>query len=373
MMARKKKDERTNRHFGHIFQRKGRPGYYVRFQIDGKRRTMYAGPTEDDAEKKAAALLLARDRYKAGLIEPEPERPAPIKFEKYAERHLKHLEREHRDSTYRDEKNRINNFIVPAFKGKLVNEITPRHVKDFLADRMDAGNSKATRNRFRNVLSVLFGQAIQDGYREENPVKGVSRLREDEHAVPALSHEEQEALIQACPRKIRDFAMIALDTGLRRGEILRLEWRDVDLAERMVTVRHSKSGKSRVVHLTARLVTRLQELKDKRIVPLDGPDRVLAALAASWSGPTAKLFKRAAAAIGQPQLRPHDMRHLFAVNLVRAGVPLTDVAKLLGHSPSSIAVTMRYAKHAPEDFAARARDILEASRQASPMKAIAAS
>ena len=77
-----------------------------------------------------------------------------------------------------------------------------------------------------------------------------------------------------------------------------------------------------------------------------------------------------ASAAGFPTLRPHDLRHLNAVNLVRAGVPLPDVARWLGHSPDSILVTMRYARHAPANAADRARDLLEASPDYSRGRAV---
>ena len=64
-------------------------------------------------------------------------------------------------------------------------------------------------------------------------------------------------------------------------------------------------------------------------------------------------------AAGLPPLRFHDLRHIDAVDLVRASVPLPDVAKLLGHK--TLTMTMRYASHAPKDASYRARDLLEAA------------
>ncbi len=58
-----------------------------------------------------------------------------------------------------------------------------------------------------------------------------------------------------------------------------------------------------------------------------------------------------ASASGHPDLRPNDIRHVCAVNLVRAGVPPPDVGKWLGHESGSIAVTMKYAKYQPENAA----------------------
>ena len=99
------------------------------------------------------------------------------------------------------------------------------------------------------------------------------------------------------------------------------------------------------------------------MVPLIEPDRVFAHISPKWGGKDGRAFKAAAAKIGYPNLRPHDLRHQAAVNLVRAGVPLPDVARWLGHSPNSLMVTMRYAQHAPGNAAETALALLETRLQ----------
>jgi integrase len=344
------------RYFGQLFERPGRRGIYIKFRFGGSRYCRLAGLTKTDAENYA--LELAR-KIKSGQFEIEERQRQEIKFETFAERHLRHLKAEHAETTYKNEVSRFRGVLIPHFKGRLVSEITVAHVEKFLLKLADEGKSPATRNRYQVYLSRLFQRAEVHGYVDGNPAAKVKRLREEERAVPALSIEEQNALVAACHEKIRNYVLVSLDTGLRQGEALRLEWRDVDLDRGEVLVRKSKSGKSRTVPLTARLVARLQEMKDSRIIPLEGPDLVLPHLPRPLSGPTAKLFKQAAATIGYPDLRPHDLRHLYAVNLIQAGVPLTTVGELLGHSPRSIAVTMRYARHAPKNAARSARDLLE--------------
>ncbi len=72
-------------------------------------------------------------------------------------------------------------------------------------------------------------------------------------------------------------------------------------------------------------------------------------------------YRAAVKAAGLPPLRFHDLRHIYAVDLVRAGLPLPDVDKLLRHK--TLTMTMRYASHAPRDASYRARDLLEAARR----------
>jgi integrase len=344
------------RYFGQLFERPGRTGVYIKFRFGGSRYCRLAGLTRTDAENYA--LELGR-KIKSGQFELEEREREEVKFEVFAEKHLKLLAAEHGEMTYANEESRFRSKLIPHFKGRLLSELTVEHVERFLLKLAEEGLSPATRNRYQVFLSRLFQRAESYGYATDNPAAKVKRLREEEHPVPALSVEQQNQLIAAGPAKIRDYVLLSLDTGCRQGELLRLEWRDVDLERREILVRKSKSGKTRTVPLTERAVARLREMKDARVISHDGPDRVLANLPVTLSGPAARLFKVAAAAIGHPDLRPHDCRHQYAVNMIQAGVPITTVADLLGHSPRSIAVTMRYARHAPRNAAQNARDMME--------------
>ena len=355
---------RKRRYYTTVIQRKGRKGWYVRFSYAGRRIWRLGGMTRKAAEQYAAEITR---RVKAGLPpEDEPPPRSDITFTKFLPIHLKHLKADHQTSTYENERLRLQNVAQPAFKGMVLADITRVDVEEFLANLVAGGVSKATRNRYVAILSVLFQRAMNFGHIEANPMVGIKRVPEQERPVPCLSVEEQNRLIAACPERIRDLMLTALDTGCRMGELLALEWQDVNLAQGQLTVRKSKSAKTRTIPLTQRLRTRLAALRASRIVPMEGPDRVFSRISPNWSGYSAKQFKRAAAEIGYPRLRPHDLRHLCAVNLVRSGVPLPDVARWLGHSPNSLMVTMRYAGHAPGNAAETALALLEGRLGRSP-------
>lgn len=135
--------------------------------------------------------------------------------------------------------------------------------------------------------------------------------------------------------------LLALNTGLRRGEITQLTWPDIDMAAERVTVRagYAKSGKARHVPLNSEAVTTLTQWKKQhpegRLFNVIGIPKAWAALmlAANIDG-----------------FRFHDLRHTFASKLVMAGVDLNTVRELLGHG--DITMTLRYAHLAPEHKAA---------------------
>ncbi len=320
------------------------------------------------AEQYAAEVTR---RVKAGLpFEDEPPTRSDITFDKFLTIHLKHLEAEHQTSTFKNERSRLNSVALPAFKGLVLADIERADVEEFLADRVADGASKATRNRYVAILSVMFQRAKDFGHIEETPMLGIKWVPEQERPVPALSVEEQNALIAALSDRLRDLMLAALDTGCRMGDLLNLEWQDVSTGQGLLTVRKSKSARTRTIPLPHRLRDRLKEIRDSRVVPMSGPDRVFAHISAKWGGKDGAAFKCAAAKIGYPDLRPHDLRHQAAVNLVRAGVPLPDIGRWLGHSPNSLMVTMRYAQHAPGNAAEVALTLLETRiREAAPSTA----
>jgi integrase len=257
---------------------------------------------------------------------------------------------------------KVRSILVPAFRGKLVCEVVRRDIGRYIADR-ERRVSVATRNRDLAVLSSMFRKAIEMGYAETNPVRGIGRPQEAILPVPYIDQAGQRRLIEACDQQLRPLVVLALDTGMRVGELLRLEWRDVDRVGRVATVRAPKNKQPRTIPYGARAAQVLSDLFDARVIPIDPsePDRVLAKIPTAWTGRWYGRYQSAVKAAELPPLRFHDLRHVYAVDLVRAGVPLPDVAKLLGHK--TLTMTMRYASHAPKDATYRARDMLEEARR----------
>lgn len=259
-------------------------------------------------------------------------------------------------------------WIAERHKGRIVKRIRVRRPNETKAeyraapDRMQTrtfrGASGASINRDLALASAFFRWAIRARYLEENPIRHVERFSEKGRASETyLTAGEANALLADCSPVLRPIVPVALHTGLRRGEILSLAWRAVDLdrKEILVAAELEEAGRGRVVPMTPAAYATLKALRDARPSPaLDGSDRVftgsdgepvLVGLLRVMFEPTVAncagipLSKRWA-------LRFHDLRHTSASLMVAAGVPIFDVAKVLGHS--TLAVTMRYAHFAPE-------------------------
>jgi integrase len=237
------------------------------------------------------------------------------------------------------------------FGGQLVRDVTRADAEDYLAG---LGVSPLTVVAYRSALSVVWTAAIERRAAIMNPWRGVAVPRGHERPIPYLTEEQLGALYAETPAPIRAFVTLLGETGLRRGEALALTWGAVadDLAH--VRVLRSKSGRTRDVPLTARAREALRGLRRR-----DAGERVFRRIGASWPERARALWRRAKRRAKLPRdFRLHDLRHVRASLLVRAGVPIPTVARWLGHATATLVLT-RYGTHAPADELGQALATLE--------------
>jgi integrase len=220
-------------------------------------------------------------------------------------------------------------------------------------------------NRYLILVKAILNRAYEWGAIPRKP-----EIRLNKETVPpfrALSSHEETRLLEFCADSIRDFVIFLLDTGARRSEALELTWDNVDLDRRPRPVVHlteTKGGRVRSVPLPLRSTRMLQ--RRRRQIPISqrfvfierarkniwetNASGQLYAQKGNWI-PLSALTKRwteARAAAGLLDCRMHDLRHTYASKLVRNGVPLLQVCRLLGHF--NISVTMRYAHLGVQDL-----------------------
>jgi integrase len=246
------------------------------------------------------------------------------------------------------------------FGGEQLRHIRPRQIQRYLMRRRkEDGITEATANRYLATLKVMFGAAKLWDYLDESPTDGIKMLKEQSKIPHALSEDELERLIENCPGLVRDVVIVAVDTGLRRSELQRLRWDDVDFEHRMLTVKQSKNRKFRVIPMTERVV----ELLLRRRNECADDDRVLPFVDVGRSLKTAA--KRASIA----HVHLHCLRHTFASLLRDRGVPIDRIMELLGHS--SLGMSLRYAHARPQQLfeaihALETRPTSPTGRQSSP-------
>ena len=162
-----------------------------------------------------------------------------------------------------------------------------------------------------------------------------------------LTANEEERLMAASSPWLREIMVFALHTGMRQGEILNLQWQDVDFVRGVLMVMQSKNGTRRTIPLNA-IVYELLAAKQATTRATRGSVFTTPRGHELHVRYLAREFCEARDRAGIPDFRFHDMRHTFATRLVQRGVDLYKVQRLLGHKTSLM--TQRYAHHSPESL-----------------------
>lgn len=266
----------------------------------------------------------------------------------------------------------------PDLLDKPLASITTWHFTKFISTRLKAKIAPATINRDLDRVRAAFNVAIDLKLLTSNPVAGVSRLEVDNKRVRYLSDDEEKRLRKALAdrererRKHRSTAntrlkqrhneprrlwtkdeftdhlapvvLLAINTGLRRSELLALTWNNINLDRRQITVtgESAKSGKTRYLPLNAEALDVLTRWKRQGT----GTGPVFPGANGAQLTSTKKAWLNLLQSAELSDFHYHDLRHHFASRLVMEGVDLYTVQQLLGHA--DFEMTQRYAHLTPE-------------------------
>jgi integrase len=209
-------------------------------------------------------------------------------------------------------------------------ELTENPVRRVDKPRVDRrGNvrflDQAEETRLRDAL-----KARDDQIQNRRSVANSRRQTRHERVLPQLTHFGDH---------LTPAVLLSMNTGLRRGEVVKLRWGSVDFSRRLVTVegRNAKNRQTRHVPLNDEAVSVLRNWREQ-----SGTGARIFDVATGFRAAWERVLKRAR--IGN--FRWHDLRHHFASRLVQHGVPLNTVRDLLGHS--TVGMSLRYAHLAPD-------------------------
>jgi integrase len=201
----------------------------------------------------------------------------------------------------------------------------------------------ASYNRMRSALSALLRHAKRQRFLPRgwaNPVLDVEAQREDNARIRFLTDAERERLLTAARLstwgKLHLLVLMALTTGARRGELLKLTYGDLDLASGTAYLRTSKNGEPRVLPLVPAVVTEIRRHGDKAADVRLFAARYRTDKAMSF----ATVWRTAVRQASIEDFRFHDLRHSCASYLAQSGASLVEIADVLGHK--SLDVTRRY-------------------------------
>jgi integrase len=192
--------------------------------------------------------------------------------------------------------------------------------------------SKASCNRELTVLSRLFALAIRGKVVRSNPAAGVKKFHEDNKQVRYLLPEEEKSLLAQCKNErahLRPVIILAIHTGLRRGEILNLTKSDVDLFRNVIHVRNTKNNKDRLVQINkiarAELLNLVKQAGDHQYL-FQNPKTN------TYVKDIKHAFQNARKDAELVNFRFHDLRYTFGSRLAEQGVDSFTIMELMGHS-----------------------------------------
>ncbi len=240
-------------------------------------------------------------------------------------------------------------FFIRVLGDLGLTEVSVRQITEYKQKRLGMGVRPATLNRELASLCKAFNIARNEWeWIKENPFSRVPKERENNIRYRWLRDEEEPKLLAASPEWLRDVVVFAIYTGMRQGEIIHLEWENVDLNRRCVVLLKTKTKYPRTIPLCRQAYEVLCRRKQIRNLQVNN----VFLNANHWrieQAKLGKLFRAALRRAGIEDLRFHDLRHTFGTRLAQKGADIFHIAKLMGHR--NISTTMRYLHHSESSLA----------------------
>ena len=301
---------------------------------------------------KSAAVRWGQDRerhlLRHGLPQPKKEVPTLAAFApRFVDGHAR--ANRQKPSGIRSKEVVLRVHLIPCLGHKTLDTITNEDVQR-LKTRMVTKSPKTVNNALA-VLSVLLKKAVEWGVIERLPCP-IRLLKVEKWAATFHASDQYERLVDAARTEDRIAELVVLlggEAGLRCGEMIALEWRDIDLAKRQLCIQRSdwngqvtspKGGRLRYVPLTVRLTAALREhrhLRGPRVLCHDDGKAMT----------RQQVQYRVKRAAGKANVREgvHILRHTFCSHLAMRGAPARAIQELAGHS--ELGVTQRYMHLSP--------------------------
>jgi len=227
--------------------------------------------------------------------------------------------------------------LLPVFGLSFMHTITRKEIEAYLRIRRKVV-SGATCNRTLALLKHLFNIAIEKGYVRDNPVRGTKKYKEAPWRRKYIyTEDELQTLVNAAATHLRPILVVAIGTGLRKGDSLALRWDQVDFEHNVITLFMEKTGEGIEIPMLPMVRETLRRLKGtagQSPFVLTYRGRQIGDCKSAFNG---ALRRSGLAAKGY---HFHDIRRTFATMLYNRGVHLTKIQRLLGHK--SVTTTERY-------------------------------
>ena len=313
--------------------------WWISFTTPSGERVRCSAATEDKTQAQEFHDKLKAESWRVARLGDKPRRT----WDEAAYKWL--METQHKKSHHEDVA-KIK-WIQQFFRGKYLDELT-RDVIANIGELKLQQSSPATANRLLALIrAILRRSALDWEWIDKPPV--IKLYREAKRRVRYLSAEQANLLIQELPEHLADIVRFSLATGLRRSNVTKLEWSQVDMQRNVAWIHGDQAKAGKPIHVTLNataiaVLTKQIGKNPKSVFSYKGRP-IIQVNTKAWY----KALKRA----GIEDFRWHDLRHTWASWLTQNGVPLNVIQEM--GAWESAEMVRRYAHLAPEQFAQHAR------------------
>ncbi len=250
-----------------------------------------------------------------------------------------------------------NKYVDPTIGNKKITEVNSSDIETIKVELMKLNKSPRTVQHLIATLKHFFNKAIEWGIISENPARFVKSPRFDNRKLRFLTYEEAKKLLAECKKRNNDInriyllVLLALTTGMRRSELFKLKWGDINFERNEITVHETKSGNKRICFLAPQVKKELLKLKE-RIKP-EKDQLLFPTQKGKMQNSTPTIYRKIVNELfNDPSTEKkdrvdfHTLRHTFCSWLAIRGTPLHVIKELAGHK--SITTTERYAHLLPD-------------------------
>jgi integrase len=324
-----------------VYKRKNSPNWYISYYLHGERVREVVGPKKSDAQKVLAQRLTAIQEGKHPVL--RNRKKQKVTFAEFSKTYITDYSKPNKKS-YKSDIYRLKSSIVPFFGDMQISEIESSHIAQYKRLRLqqksrhrDSFVTPATVNKevklVKHIIkkaSKWLGIGIQDI--ELDLATELPRER-------ILTNEEIRALVENAQPPLKYAILLALNTGMRKGEILSLRWENVNLERNFITVTAVEAKSKRIRRIP--INSELRKLFIKLNLTRNGNSYVLQN---PMTGQPYRDFQRSWKTLltktGIDGVRFHDCRHTFASHFLMNGGDLYTLKELLGHR--ELNTTARY-------------------------------
>lgn len=316
--------------------------YYVVYKAENGKRTLKATRTKN---KREAFQFL--HKFKA-QYEIQCESLPEISLWEFAAKFMRYSEAYHTKLTARDYALTFKK-LFKYFGNPALSDLTRSKIQLYITDRISKGSIYQGRKDLINIKAAL-NWAVKEEYLYKNPASQIKRIKVPERLPIFFTKDEFEKLISNIDEEdIHDIAVVAVNTGMRQGELIKLEWQNIHWEMDMIILDNhtfiNKSKKVRSIPMNERVKEVLRSRYNSRI-----SDNVFTYNDERFNQDfLVHKFKKYIRKAGlRDKLNFHSLRHTFATWLVQGGASIYQVSKLLGHA--DVSTTQVYAHLNSEDL-----------------------